>query len=129
MPPASVSGLPDAIDGLDVQAGLSHMMGKKSLYLAMLQRYVTGQRDCAVNIRLALAADDATTAQRVAHTLKGVSGTIGAKDISALAGAVEAAIREQQGSDRIAHALNELATPLGALTGTLHDWLAVHAPL
>ncbi len=124
----SGSGLPENLDGLDVQAGLAHMMGKKPLYLAMLQRYVTGQRDCADNIRLALAAGDAATAQRAAHTLKGVSGTIGAKDISALAGAVETAIRDHQGDERVAKAIDELAPPLAALTAALHDWLALHAP-
>lgn len=91
-------GLTEGRDGLDVQAGLSHTMGKKSLYLAMLHRYVAGQRDCAHNIRLALAAGDAATAQRATHTLKGVSDTIGAKRVSALAGAVETALREQQDS-------------------------------
>ncbi len=124
----SGSGLPENLDGLDVQAGLAHMMGKKPLYLAMLQRYVTGQRDCADNIRLALAAGDAATAQRAAHTLKGVSGTIGAKEISALAAAVETALREQQGDEKVAKAIGELTPPLAALTASLHDWLARHAP-
>ena len=94
----------------------------------MLRRYVAGQRDCAHNIRLALAAGDATTAQRATHTLKSVSGTIGAKRVSALAGAVEAALREQQDSERIAQAINELASPLVTLTAALYAWLALHAP-
>ena len=132
-PPAAAdapadSGLPEGVAGLDVQTGLSHMMGKKPLYLAMLQRYVTGQRDCADNIRLALAAGDAATAQRAAHTLKGVSGTIGATDVSLLAGAVETAIRDRQGDEKVAAAIGELAPPLTALTAALHDWLALHAP-
>ncbi|MES2412427.1 MAG: response regulator [Pseudomonadota bacterium] len=126
--PAESSGLPEGIAGLDVQAGLSHTMGKKTLYIAMLHRYVTGQRDCPDIIRLALAADDAATAQRAAHTLKGVSGTIGAKNVSLLAAAVETAIREKQDSDQVAQAISELADPLSALTATLHAWLALHAP-
>ncbi len=127
-PADSGSDLPEGVDGLDVQDGLSHMMGKKPLYIAMLHRYVTGQRDCADNIRLALAAGDTATAQRAAHTLKGVSGTIGAKKVSALAGAVEAAIRDGHGSEQIAHAIADLTAPLAALTAALHAWLALHAP-
>ena len=126
--PDNGSGLPEGLEGLDVQGGLSHMMGKKSLYLAMLHRYVAGQRDCAHNIRLALAAGDAATAERAAHTLRGVSGTIGAKGVSSLAGAVEMAIHDQQGSDKIAQAINELASPLDTLTAALHAWLTLHAP-
>ena len=127
-PPDNGSGLPDGVEGLDVQDGLSHMMGKKSLYLAMLHRYVAGQRDCAHNIRLALAAGDTATAERAAHTLRGVSATIGAKGVSSLAGVVEMAIHDQQGSDKIAQAINELASPLDTLTAALHAWLTLHAP-
>ncbi len=116
-------GLPDRIAGLDVQAGLLHTMGRKPLYLAMLRRYVVGQKDCAINIRIALDAGDTVSAQRAAHTLKGVSGTIGAKAVSALAGTVESAIREQQSRQRIDRALDELAPILGALTGALQAWL------
>lgn len=112
--------LPQGIAGLDVQAGLSHTMGKKPLYLAMLHRYVAGQKDCAISIRAALDAGDMTAAQRTAHTLKGVSGTIGAKEVSVLAEKVEGAIREQQSRQRIDQALDELAPALMALTGELH---------
>ena len=114
------TGLPQGITGLDVQAGLSHTMGKKPLYLAMLRRYVAGQKDCVISIRAALDAGDMASAQRTAHTLKGVSGTIGAKVISVLAEKVEGAIREQQPRQRIDQSLDELAPPLMALTSALH---------
>ncbi len=117
------TGLPDGIAGLDVKAGLSNTMGKKPLYVAMLRRYVAGQKDCVVSIRAALDAGDAASAQRAAHTLKGVSGTIGAKAIAVLAGAVENLMREQKSRESVDRALEELAPPLAALTGALHTWL------
>ncbi len=117
------SELPDGIAGLDVQAGLSNTMGKKPLYVAMLRRYVNGQKDCPASIRAALDAGDTASAQRAAHTLKGVSGTIGAKTIAVLAETVESAIRTQQSRERIDETLDALAPPLMALTGALHAWL------
>ncbi|MES2398364.1 MAG: response regulator [Pseudomonadota bacterium] len=119
-------GLPEGIAGiagLDVQAGLSHTMGKKPLYLAMLRRYAAGQKDSVASIRAALDASDSASAQRAAHTLKGVSGTIGAKAVSVLAENVESAIRDKQTRQRIDEALDELALPLLALTRALDAWL------
>ena len=121
------TALPQGLIGLDVQAGLSHTMGKKPLYLAMLRRYVDGQKDCVISIRAALEAGDMAAAQRTAHTLKGVSGTIGAKAVAVLAEKVEGAIREQQPSQRIEQALNELAPPLMALTDALHALLPLQS--
>ena len=74
-PAASAPGeLPEGIPGLDTTLGLSRMMGKKSLYLAMLRRYLAGQRSVSAEMRQALAAGDRLTAERLAHTTKAVSG-------------------------------------------------------
>ncbi|MEO7639997.1 MAG: response regulator, partial [Ramlibacter sp.] len=81
---------------LDVAAGLRRMMGKKPLYLAMLRRYADGQRDCAAEVRRALHSADWSTAERLAHTNKGVSGNIGAVAMPDLAAALEHAIRQRQ---------------------------------
>jgi HPt (histidine-containing phosphotransfer) domain-containing protein len=64
------------------------------------------------------------TAQRAAHTLKGVSGTIGATDIPRLADAVENAIRAEQARDVLDQALRDLETPLTTLLQALADWFA-----
>jgi two-component system sensor histidine kinase/response regulator len=98
-------------------------MGKKPLYLAMLRRYAAGQKDSVASIRAAMDASDSVSAQRAAHTLKGVSGTIGAKAVSVLAENVESAIRDKQTRQRIDEALDELALPLLALTRALDAWL------
>ncbi len=121
--PAGGSELPDHINGLDVQAGLGHMMGKKTLYLAMLQKYVKGQKECVQALQVALLAQDLTTAQRLAHTLKGVSATVGAKTVAGFAGAIEHAIREELSPQELALAINALEAPLSALMQDLEAWL------
>jgi len=85
-----------AVPGLDVAAGLRRMMGKKPLYLAMLRRYVDGQRSCPAELRHALDRGDWPTAERLAHTAKGVAGNIGAVAVPGHAQALEAAIREKR---------------------------------
>ncbi len=121
--PAPCSELPEGIAGLDVHNGLTRMMGKKALYVTMLQKYVAGQGSCVQSIRNALCAGDRATAQRLAHTLKGVSGTIGATQIPALADAVEHAIREGKAQVEIDGLLDQLDAPLAAMMGELQTWL------
>jgi two-component system sensor histidine kinase/response regulator len=111
--------LPESIEGLDTKLGLSRMMGKKSLYLAMLRRYAAGQEPVAGEIRQALAAGDRPRAERLAHTTKAVSGTIGATLVQDRAAALELAIREGCGAPDLDRLLEQLETPLRALVPAL----------
>ena len=116
------SELPDAVAGLDVRLGLSRMMGKKPLYITMLKKYVAGQKTCVQTIREALHSGDWATAQRTAHTLKGVSGTIGATDIPGYADTLEHALREQRPASELDAILTVLEAPLKTLLNDLEAW-------
>ena len=118
------SGLPDAVAGLDVRLGLSRMMGKKTLYVTMLRKYVAGQKACVQTIREAIHTGDWATAQRTAHTLKGVSGTIGATDIPDYADTLEHALREQRPASELDAILAALEAPLKTLLNDLEAWFA-----
>ena len=115
--------LPHGIHGLDVTSGLSHMMGKKSLYLTMLRKYVAGQKDAVTVIRRALDLPDRSAAQRVAHTLKGVSATVGAFLVAGHADVIEIAIRHESNRADIDLAIDALSGPLAELMATLDTWL------
>ncbi|MES2940607.1 MAG: DAHL domain-containing protein [Pseudomonadota bacterium] len=82
----------DGIPGLDMALGLSRMAGKQALYNAMLRRYCSGQRAAGRQLRDAVAAGDGAAARLLAHTLKGVSGNIGATRVQELADDLEQAI-------------------------------------
>jgi two-component system sensor histidine kinase/response regulator len=112
------------IEGLDTALGLSRMMGKKPLYLAMLRRYAAGQKDLGPQVRTALAGGDRTTAERLAHTLKGVSANVGAVTVQNLAEAVELALRGDQPVDEVLLHLVELELPLQGLVAALETQLA-----
>jgi two-component system sensor histidine kinase/response regulator len=66
------------------------------LYLSLIRRFCEQQAMVPAEIVDCLNRDDTSTAERLAHTLKGVSGNIGAGDVQAKAAAVESAIREEQ---------------------------------
>jgi CheY-like chemotaxis protein len=121
---------PEGIPGLDAKLGLSRMMGKKSLYAAMLRRYAVGQQAVMQEMRDALAAGNPQTAERVAHTTKAVSGTIGATLVQDRAAALEMAIRESRTAAEIEQLLDELEGPLAELLAVLASRLpseAAHA--
>jgi two-component system sensor histidine kinase/response regulator len=116
------SDLPESVEGLNVREGLGRMMGKKTLYLSMLRKFVAGQKGCPLQIRDAVETGDWDKAQRVAHTLKGLSGTIGATEIPHYAEAVERLIREKSGKAEIDLAIATLEKPLSMLVSELEAW-------
>ncbi|TRZ67938.1 MAG: response regulator, partial [Rhodocyclaceae bacterium] len=88
--------LPGDVAGLDVANGLRRVLGKKSLYLSMLRKFVAGQKGAPDEIRAALAADDSATAERLAHTAKGVAGNIGATEVQQHAAVPEAVLKARR---------------------------------
>ncbi len=118
---AGVSELPEGIAGLDTALGLSRMLGKKSLYAAMLKRYVAGQRDVMPGIRHALASGDTVTAERLAHTTKAVSGNVGATLVQEKAAALETALREHAPADDTEGLIVQLDATLTGLLAALQE--------
>jgi CheY-like chemotaxis protein len=123
---AEPDGLPDII-GLDTRLGLSRMCGKRPLYLKMLRRYAESQSCAPAQIRAALAAGDTEVAERVAHTLKGVSGNVGASGVQQLADLLDTAIRTHGTSGEVLRCLGELETPLAELISSLNAQLGAAA--
>lgn len=96
-PPAAgedIRSLLDQVPGLDVAYGLKNLRGRIPNYLRLLRKYADGHAADGERIRAARAAGDTDEVRRLAHSLKGVSGMIGATDVQALAAELEAAIRE-----------------------------------
>ena len=81
------------IVGVDTAGGLHRVGGNERLYHAMLRQYAEDQAGTSTALRAALAEGDTKTAERLAHTLKGVSATLGIKGPSEAAAIVEDRIR------------------------------------
>jgi len=115
-----------AIAGLDTAAGLRRMMGSAPHYAALLRKFAERHAGAADEIRQALQAGDRDTARRLAHTLKGVAGNIGADAVAGRAQRVEAAIPAGTASD-IEAAVAALSDRLAMLLAELRRKLPVRA--
>ena len=98
----------------------------------MLRRYMDGQHDVCAKVHAALAIGDIPTAERLAHTAKGVSGTIGATQIEELAAALELSLKEYQPPLDVQRHLRNLEGPMAELITALEvqlpldELLAMH---
>ena len=91
--PVQDVAFPIDIKGLDMALALRRMLGKKSLYLSLLRIFLAEHKDAGVDIRRALKTNDWETAVLLAHTIKGVSGNIGATRLQERAADLEQAIK------------------------------------
>jgi two-component system, sensor histidine kinase and response regulator len=115
------------IAGVDAVDGLHRVGGNERLYRAMLRQYAEDQADTPTALRAALAAGDAKTAERVAHTLKGVSATLGIKPASEAAAVVEDRIRHGR-LEGIKDDLGALEDATGAVIAAIRTALVPAAP-
>ena len=113
------AGLPD-VPGVDAASGLKRVAGNRVLYRSLLEKFVEGQSGTPEAIRAALGAGDHGLAERLAHTLKGVSGNIGAKAVQDAAAEVERAINRKTGT---ATGITRLETELSAVLNSLRTAL------
>lgn len=82
-----------APDVIDLADGLDRVMGDRQLYKRMLARFRRDYAQGAAPVLEALERGDADEAQRLAHTVKGAAGMIGARLLHAHASVTEQLIR------------------------------------
>jgi PAS domain S-box-containing protein len=99
------------IEGIDIDGGLKRVAGNKRLYRSLLQQFVAKQADTPARIEEALGKGDRESAERLAHTLKGVAGNIGIGVVQAAAAKVEKAIRDGDTSVEVLAALKSVLGP------------------
>ncbi|MBV8865286.1 MAG: response regulator [Acidobacteriaceae bacterium] len=83
------------IAGINIADGLKRVAGNKRLYRSLLIQFAEKQADAATQISNALKIGDRQLAERTAHTVKGIAGTLGMTAIQSAAANVEKAIREE----------------------------------
>ncbi len=87
------------VAGLDVDAGLARVRGNRGTYGRLLAQFRDDYSDAVAPIGKAVEEGEWGTAEQLAHTLKGVSGTIGAEAVYQAAAALEKAVRERAEDD------------------------------
>jgi two-component system, sensor histidine kinase and response regulator len=117
-----------SVAGLDTQDGLSRVAGNRKLYVKILRQFIEQQGPAAGEISVALGRGDAPLAERLAHTLKGVAGNLGARPIQAAAAAVEKLIRARAKAEEVESARHQLAVVLDPFVAELEAALNATAP-
>ncbi|WP_164557917.1 Hpt domain-containing protein [Massilia atriviolacea] len=127
-PPAAIALRADAAtrEAIDMADGIDRIMGDRELYARMLKRFRSDYAHGALPIGAALADGDAVLAHRLAHTLKGAAGMIGAHRLHRHACALELAIRTDPPAQQAA--LAALAVPFDEVLHLLDQVLAGRAP-
>jgi two-component system sensor histidine kinase/response regulator len=126
-PAASAAAQPgEASSVLDADGAMARMGGKK-LYLSMLAKFVPSQGQAVQSIQDALAVNDRATAERLAHTLKGVAASVGATALAESADQMEQAIRSEEAGE-YARLTETTAGRLRQAVAAIESYLQEHRP-
>jgi two-component system sensor histidine kinase/response regulator len=79
---------PERIKGLDLSAGLRRLLGKKQRYVSLLRNFCETKATTDLDIERALQAGRFEEAERLANTINGLSGQIGAEGLQQAAQAL-----------------------------------------
>ncbi len=127
--PVAADAIPQDVPGLDTPLGLRRVMGKQALYLRLLRKFVAGHTTGLAPLAQALDAGDHATAERFAHTLKGLAGNIGASALQGAMDPVEMALRARREPAHIHALLVQPAALLADLLTHLEAKLPPELPL
>jgi two-component system sensor histidine kinase/response regulator len=116
------NGLP-SIDGLNTKDGLSRVGGNQKLYVKLLRQFADQQGSSAQQIADALNKGDAEVAERLAHTVKGVAGNLGATPIQNAAAQLEKAIHAKPSLEGLGPILIEFRSLIEKFVTSLHGAL------
>jgi HPt (histidine-containing phosphotransfer) domain-containing protein len=87
--------LPDRLGPFDVAAALRRVNGKAPLLRKLIISFARTYASAAQDIRVRLAAGEIAEARRLAHSLKGVAGSLELHELQASAGEVEACLAQE----------------------------------
>jgi CheY-like chemotaxis protein/HPt (histidine-containing phosphotransfer) domain-containing protein len=112
----------DNLPGIDIEVGIKRVGGNHALYQKLLLDFYQDHQKDGQSIQKALSKEDVNLAQRIAHTIKGVSGYIGAAELQKDAEKLESTLKEgtlptddnlliafNQSLDRVMGSLKEMA--------------------
>jgi HPt (histidine-containing phosphotransfer) domain-containing protein len=94
-------------------------MHNETLYRSLLSRFHAGQVRFVETYRAAQAQADATAPERVAHTLKSVAGSVGARGVQAAAADLERACRAGEPAARMDALVEQVAAELAPVLAGL----------
>lgn len=111
----------------DTALGLYYINDNPVLYRKLLLRFLTQQASFSQQVDQAMAAGDLSTVLHLAHSLKGLSGTLGCKTLQTKAARLENILREQEDAD-LDGALADVVATLAEVLAELETWATAQQP-
>ncbi|MBF0288718.1 MAG: response regulator [SAR324 cluster bacterium] len=114
--------LPKLLPGLDITAGLRRIGGNPESYRNLLKTFAQNQAQAVYQIKTALSENDMELASRLSHTLKGVSGNIGAMELHEASLQLETAIKKNKSNvpsaliDEVQDCFNQVLSSINKLS-------------
>lgn len=109
----------------DVQGALARLMHNKNLYKKLLQRFESEYGDYDEQIRRALLSEEEEEATRMAHTLKGLAGNLGADSLAEASRLLEKALKEGMKPPELDPILEKLSAELKRALEALRSGLDI----
>ncbi|MBF0139199.1 MAG: response regulator [Magnetococcales bacterium] len=111
------------IPGIDLARGLRNVGGNTVLYRNVLLMFAHNQGGACQEMERCWASGNILMLERAAHTLKGVSATIGALELSGLAGKIEKQSRNPEGMKELRKLFGTTACELARIVSTIESTL------
>jgi two-component system sensor histidine kinase/response regulator len=113
--PSTAVDLP-VVDGLDTSAGLANTRNKPELYVKLLRQFHGDYANLGAQLDQHLDAGKRADAERLAHSLRGIAGTLGATQVMDTAGELEKTLHNDEDSTHArAVTVNALAPVIAGL--------------
>ena len=109
------------ISNIDIRAGLHVSNNNTRLYQRLLKKFINNE-SFPETFTEAINHGDITTAERMAHTLKGSAGNIGAEQLQLLAMKLQNLCAEKASTAKIMSALHILQDELAIITESLKEF-------
>ena len=108
--------LPSELPGISIKSGLKRVGGNEKLYRKLLSKFLETNINTVEEIKTALKKDDTETAARLVHTVKGVSGNLGAEGLFPAAEELESAIKKGE-TDSLDSLIDNFESHLNVVMG------------
>ena len=126
---AEAAGAIPPIKGLDIQEGLRRVMGKQPLYISLLHKFVETHADSIDALQQAMEKGHLADTERLAHTLKGVCGSIGVQaSLCQSAARLETAARDKATLEQMRPLYDQLRGPFLELIDNIRQALQIQTP-
>ena len=106
------------LEGVDLQAGIGAVNNDWKLYRRLLENFYSRHRDIEELFKAELESGNIGAARRLAHTIKGVSGTVGAHKLSEISAQLESSLKKGD-SDRIPDLMERFANEIERVMSSL----------